>query len=510
MIHKGCKKTSATGAPAVADRTLVDTRNLLPPPDQNQRAERYMLLAEARRLLHLEGKRIGLNYPANFHRTAKCIYYRFGESVNINKTTEHGKSFYTGVVQCGNVYTCPVCAAKIQERRRQEISQAFDYAYNINKKVVMVTFTFPHQNNQALKDLLARQSEAFKKFRSGNVWTKKKNKVGFTGLIRSLETTHGAINGWHPHTHEAWIVNQGVNAENFREWIARRWFKVCQSSGLLPDGFHKFDKFMEHSVQITDWCSNSEYLAKMDDSRHWGADSELAKSNVKQAKGKGCHPFEFLARSSTGDKKARALFLEYAQAMKGKAQIFWSRGLKSKVGVNDYTDEEIAEMTLEPSYVLGQLQKSEWNTIVKHKAQATVLDLAETSGFEGVRFYIQMLEETKIDITKELPTEKHFNQQRIATTNAAAAKEKQVLEKETIVNAIPLKLSTRTKSIADQMVQEIREKQEQLAKKDEHKKPVLSKEECQSNVIDIKQRYLREDHYCKSLLHKSHSPTLVK
>ena len=500
MIHKNNQKTSATGAPAAEGRTLVDTPNLLPPHEINQRVERYRLLSEARRLLQIEGKKAGLTHPANFHQTAKCNYYRFGEFVKINKSVEHSKTFYSGVIQCGRVYTCPVCAAKVQERRRLEISKAFDYAYNNNKKVIMVTFTFPHHNKQTLNSMLLKQALAFRKFRQGNVWQKKKVNVGFVGLIRSLEVTYGDINGWHPHTHEAWIVDQKVNAQNFREWISKRWFNVCAKSGLLPDGFHKFDKFLEHSVQITDFASNSEYLAKLDDSKNWGADRELAKGNVKQAKGKGSHPFEFLSKSLDGDKQSRLLFSEYAESMRGKAQIFWSKGLKLLVGVDELTDEQIANAEIDASFVLGQLDKEQWSIIVKNQKQAFILDLAETSGFEGVSFYLDTLSKQQSDITSEPISEQRTRNIELKKEMQTTAKQKKVTETQSILSLPPLSLSNRSLSISQQMVEEIRQKQANLLQKNNERaeQTTLS---IKKQVTQIKSRFLRDDNQKQMFLH---------
>lgn len=407
MIHKNTINSSAKGAQSRKAATLGINTESSSPSEENPRAERYKLLSEARRLFCSEGKREGLEYPQNFHKTAKCVYSRFGEFVKINKSTEFNKSFFTGVIQCGKVFTCPVCAAKVQERRRVEISKAFDHAYSVmeNKKVILVTLTFPHQKTDELKDLLKRQSEAFRLLRSGKAWQNKKQFLGFSGLIRSLEVTHSDKNGFHPHTHEAWIVNDSVDVEFFRDWLAVRWYKVCVKSSLVSESYEKLDSFISHSVQITDFASNSDYMAKMDSDKNWGADRELAKSNVKQAKGKGVHPYEFLNKSINGDTKAGRLFLSYAEAMTGKAQIFWSQGLKAQVGIDNLTDEEIAVLDEEKSEVLGQLDKLQWNTVVKESAQSLVLDLAETSGFAGVLFWLNMKEASNFDLSKEVESE---------------------------------------------------------------------------------------------------------
>ena len=389
MIHNIAGNASAIRAPETRSGSLGNNTKSSPPPDDKiNRTERYRLLSKAREILYSAGREAGLVYPANYHKTAKCIHTRFGDTVQVYKSIEHKKAFYGGVMVCGKVFTCPVCAAKVQERRRLEIAQAFDWAYENGKKVILVTITFPHQRNQSLSSLLKMQSKALMHFRKGSQWDKKKQRVGFDGMIRSLEVTHGESNGWHPHTHEAWIVNPDVDTEKFREWLVNRWFNVCLKAGLIDADYKKIDHFYKHSIQITDFASNSDYLAKMDSHKYWGADAELAKSSVKQAKGKGRHPFELLNLADQGDYRSSKLFLEYAEGMRGKAQIFWSRGLKDRVLVEDLTDEEIAQKKEDNADLLGHLSSDDWRFITRQKAQGFVLDLAETSGLLGVRTWL--------------------------------------------------------------------------------------------------------------------------
>ncbi|MFM9654002.1 hypothetical protein ACKI1S_49690, partial [Streptomyces galilaeus] len=79
--------------------------------------------------------------------------------------------------------------AKIQERRRVEIAQGFDWAYANNKKIIMVTFTIPHYVNQRLAELITKMREAFSGLRAGKPWANITKRVGYGGLIRSLEIT---------------------------------------------------------------------------------------------------------------------------------------------------------------------------------------------------------------------------------------------------------------------------------------------------------------------------------
>ena len=101
------------------------------------RAMRYQLLAAARALLLHAGKKAGLEHPSNHHRTAKCKHTAHGGDVGVHVSKEHGAGFFSGLVTCGSVWACPVCAAKVQERRREEIALAIDWAYKHGLQPVM-------------------------------------------------------------------------------------------------------------------------------------------------------------------------------------------------------------------------------------------------------------------------------------------------------------------------------------------------------------------------------------
>ncbi len=73
----------------------------------------------------------------------------------------------------------------------------------------------------------------------------------------------------------------------------------------------------KRSVDIKMSCKSSDYLSK-NDNLNWGIDRELAKA-ANKGKSKGLHPFELLEVITEEHSK---LFIEYAQAMKGKANYF--------------------------------------------------------------------------------------------------------------------------------------------------------------------------------------------
>jgi len=371
---------------------------------QNLRVERYSLQSTARNIYIGQGFKNQLDFPHDFHRTAKCTHLPVKNIIKVLKSPKFDKAFYAGLQVCGNVWTCPVCTAKIQEKRRLEISKAFDWAYSNNKKMIMVTFTIPHYHNQSLNELLTKQKEAFVKFRSGRAWTNIKKEMGFLGLIRSFEVTHGT-NGWHPHTHEAWIVDKDVRTDHLRNKLAHRWFEMCSKSGLIADRRKTID-FLEYSIQISDNCTTSDYLAKNDDSKHWGADRELAKGSAKIDGKKTKHPFSLLVdyEKDNNNLAARNKWLEYSREMKGKRQIFWSPGLKKLTGVNEKTDLELAEEKeeKEKAELVKIISIDHWKLIRLHNYKTRILDVVENNNTYNARSEIlRIIKELESFTTKE-------------------------------------------------------------------------------------------------------------
>lgn len=392
-------RSSAGAASRLGNNTKSSTPSQTSPKSKGRllRVERYRIQSIARKIIRQEGVSARLEFPLNFHRTGKCRHVAVGR-VGVHKAHEYDGAFYSGLAVCGSVWACPVCTAKIQERRREEVAQAIDWAYINGKKCVMVTLTFPHTQFDDLATLFAKQSEALKHLRSGNTWTKFKDQIGFEGLIRSLELTIGR-NGWHPHTHEIWIVDRGADAEFILQKILERWEKACIKAGLLnPKNLHKVEYFRQHAVDVYDNASTGDYLAKQDDSRHWGADSELVRGSSKQGK----HPFSLLPIFDIGIQtddplvreagmQAGKKFAEYIDATKGKRQMFWSHGLKERVGVNDVDDQTLADESRESADLLGFIADTDWRLIRNHEQRAQLLDVAELGGWESVQKFISDL-----------------------------------------------------------------------------------------------------------------------
>jgi hypothetical protein len=394
------KKNSVAGATQEAGTADLGILRNPPPPSplpqwskddaQTQRSDRYKALSASRSILLTEGKKRFPLLPTKYHRTTLCKHSLTGAEVAVLVSSEHNKAFFDGLQTCGSVWVCPVCAAKVQERRRLEIASAMEFFYQAkNHQAVMVTFTFPHQKHMPLLELLLKQRQAMAYLRKGKQWDKFKNTNVFEGLIRSLEITYGLVNGWHPHTHELWFVSDKVDELKFLEYVKEKWKRSCVKAGLLNEEDKKqVNAFETYAVDIKFNCKASDYLAKTDHKdnlkSYWGADREIAKASSKGKKeGKGMHPFQLAI-----DNK-QELFIEYVEAIKETAsrQLYWSQGLKKKVGIIEKSDEDIAEEETAEAEIISMISKPEWFIIRKKEKRAQVLNVAENEP-KNVRSFI--------------------------------------------------------------------------------------------------------------------------
>lgn len=379
--------TSQTGSLGITAKSST-------PPDREigmreARAEKYSALSRARLWI---GRRVNMmfpdvQFPGDKFRTFDCRYVRRSHFVSVHLNREFKQASYRGIATCGSVWACPVCAGKIQERRRLELEHLVNWAQLEGLQALMVTLTFPHTSFDTLADLLERQALAFKLFRSGSPYVRLKKSIGFRGLVRSLEVTHGA-SGWHPHTHELWLVSPTAGP-GLRQRLLELWERACIAAGLLdPADQAKLYGFRQHSVDVKFNASSGDYLAKQDSSRNWGITHEVAKASSKAGKAKGVHPHEFLVRAAKGDE---ARYFEYLDAMKGRRQLFWSPGLKAACGIDDLDDQTVAELVDDKADLLGNLVETEWEFIRSKRAVARVLDAAEIGGWPLVMRYMKRL-----------------------------------------------------------------------------------------------------------------------
>lgn len=343
------------------------------------RVQRFILQSVARSLL-----------PKS--RLDKCIRLRQkGQDISIWHSEIHQTAHYGGLQTCGSVWVCPVCAAKIAERRRQELLTAID-AHRQEGVVNLLTLTCPHQSSDILSVLLDKQAKALKRFWSDKTVKSIFAAMGTIGQVRALEVTHGRLspqnNGWHPHYHilmfQGIDVNQSLfNIAQMKDWQVRLylcWANACTLAGLGEPS-------LEHGLKL----DNGEHAAKY--ATKWGLEDEMTKGHTKKAI-HGETPFDFLRAylSDKNDKQAAALFSEFAMTFKGKRQLHWSKGLKARYLVADKTDEVLAAETDEAVRLLGLITLAQWRDVLCQKVdcRGLILKLA-VKGWDSVTAFLDSI-----------------------------------------------------------------------------------------------------------------------
>lgn len=347
---------------------------------------RYRLGTHVKSILRVQAMKTAPDrFPGDVYRTIDCTWVRIAE-LSMVRPMDRASYHYKGLATCGNVWVCPICSAKIQERRRQEVEQAIAWAAVQERTGYVVSFTFPHRLDQPLKELLKMQRDALHHMRKSKGYRALMERCKDAGRIRSLEVTHGQ-NGWHPHTHELLFLDPEVPAAWLREELAALWLKSCRKVGLFRDDRDNEADFLRYSVDVRAGDEGTaDYLAKMDDQTKWGLSHEVTKSSSKQGRRFGSHPFKLASDPAT-----HGLFLEYVQAMKGSRQLIWSRGLKAAVGVVEKSDEEIARE--EVAKVADQIPVSAeaWEVVLANDARWELLHAAETGGRQAVDEFLALL-----------------------------------------------------------------------------------------------------------------------
>ena len=271
-------------------------------------------------------------------RVGNCLKKRIDKDklreVKYNESRK--KAHWANVQRCGSIWSCPVCAKQITEKRREELKKAVNtWQTSHDGSIQLLTLTFSHSKSESLKSLLERQKKAYKIFLETTKVKVILKKMGVVHKVRSFEVTYGD-NGWHPHFHILMFNKYILVSADLRKNLSELWIKACVRAGLSAPS-------MKHGLDLRDGEYASEYVSK------WGIEHELTKGHIKKGKHNSLTPFDLLQLSiddlDVFQKKPSKLFQEFAISVKGARQLVWSRGLKQLLEIEDKTDEELAEET---------------------------------------------------------------------------------------------------------------------------------------------------------------------
>lgn len=316
-----------------------------------------------------------------------------------------------GVQSCGSVWSCPVCAEKIQAERQAQVSAALAVARLRGWEVLFLTLTMRHKRAHRLSMLWEHLSTAWRATTSGSgrAWKGDKEEFGVQGYVRLVEVTHGAENGWHVHVHVLLFVDpaaaglghtfpeSGLLSDAAVDDLAGRMWGRWKAAldvgkGIRPAKRHGVDIKRVRSDDVI-----AEYFAKgMYDRKGEGSTAhDVSGAHGKDAKRGNRTPFGIL-RSLVGSERSDdvvdletgeltgasydadlELWQTFEQASKGRRQLLWSHGLKAELGVDqELTDQEIVDQE-HGGDVLEYVSAEEYKHLAKRRMLAAVLVAAE-------------------------------------------------------------------------------------------------------------------------------------
>lgn len=306
-------------------------------------------------------------------------------------------TYYRGLMVCANVWACPVCSAKISERRRAELDEALTLHQEQGGGVYHMLLTLPHTRRDLPGPLVALLLDTFRRLCSGK-YALSALIPGYVGFVRALETTYGD-NGWHPHLHLLVFTKEALTEDQlalvhlkiFAKWEAR----VMKVTGKQASrkGF-SFASAERGSVDVH-LDAARDYLAKFGTDREleeivvqrrtWGAADELTRSHLKDKGLGGRSPWKLLADFTDGDKHAGMLWKEFVSAFKGRAQLQWSRGLRAALGLDQELDDDQAAAAVEAEDVLlARITVEDWKVILDNKLRGLVLEVLRVGTWSDV------------------------------------------------------------------------------------------------------------------------------
>lgn len=227
------------------------------------------------------------------------------------RSPEVGPDGWVGVMHCGSVWSCPVCATREWRQRSRELGSVVTLGRERGAQLVMLTATVRHSREQSLADVAKALQDAFRSITSQRAW-----KDHTSGQVRRIEVTHGH-HGWHPHIHAVVALARGSTREDLAA-LSRLWRDTVREAApahtpTVAAGWH---------VRRVKNARGGRYLGD-------ALGAELTDANsTKLPRAQGTRTLLDIARAAgAGDKAARALWAEYAAWSHGRRALCYSRAM---------------------------------------------------------------------------------------------------------------------------------------------------------------------------------------
>lgn len=305
-------------------------------------------------------------------------------NVHVKHSPRKMRARYANLQTCKSVWVCPICSSRIAEQRRVELTQAIA---KTKFSIALVTLTIQHTRAHTLKENISDLLKSYQTMKNSKGFRAMQKTFAMLGTIRATEITYTQANHWHTHFHVLTFFESKPNVESLRVELTELWQAALKKQGRFADD--------DHGVDVrTARGDVANYIAKFghEPKSQWTIEHELTKSNSKTSRdAKGLAPFVLLADYNTGNKHSGKLFREFGETMKGKRQLWWSRGLRDRLGLSkEKTDAELADAKLaDDEILLAQISREQWKAILAKELRGQVIGVCHSGDVAKLWAFLQ-------------------------------------------------------------------------------------------------------------------------
>jgi Replication protein len=303
---------------------------------------------------------------------------------------------FSGLETCGSVWACPMCAAKIQTKRTDELLLAVEHAHAHGLRIALGTLTMRHKAGKPLKPMWDALTDAFAAaIRTDRRVRRSLEAMGSHGWVRRVECTHGE-HGWHLHAHVL-IFYEGGSLEPLTDAMWRGWHRRIRAHGFTAQRDYGIDvrelDLEAARAEAARYLTKATFPEEKSAAVHAAAARHASKAQEKSAAlelagqlGKAAAagnraPFEILAALvDHGRAEDLAIWHEWEQASRGRRAMGFSKGFRERFCLeSERTDEELAAENDHDQFDVALLDRVQWEHIMAKRLQAGLLEAAETS-----------------------------------------------------------------------------------------------------------------------------------
>lgn len=307
---------------------------------------------------------------------------------SITIKTDGKSACFSGLYECQNSWSCPVCSALKANQASQALTAVIEKMSAIGIQACMVTMTVPHCRKDGAKVALDRLEHNWRRFMHSHWWTRRANQAGILGYVRATECSFGH-NGYHFHYHvcffaadvqvfdELEVPAHDFWARSFDELYRHRYGRRAY---LETAGWHVSRNKRGEVRNIT----NGNYIAKFA--------REITKQRSPALKhSKSRNIFDLL---KTGDFEDYRRYYDYAIATRRKHRLLISKSIRPlwNAAVNSVHEERVGQVKKKFTPVAqfslfdwSKLCEAEWFDNRPHRSE--ILQAAVRGGLVAITSY---------------------------------------------------------------------------------------------------------------------------